>query len=96
MDEFEKKLLEQNEQERKWTFRRDVSVGNVITVALVIFSALAAYFSLNTRTIVLENALVSQRVIDERQDAEATRRDLQAQAQLERINSKLDRLMERR
>jgi hypothetical protein len=79
-----------------WTFQKEISVGNVITILCVVVAGLSAWSTLDKRVALTEERAIAQRQVDERQDAEAARRDVQTQAALERINAKLDRIMERR
>ena len=95
---FDRELLKRDERERngQWRLSREVSVANVVTLLVIVFSVLGAYYSLVGRVASAEQMLASQKYTDDRQDAEAIRTNAQVQMALDRINLKLDRLIERR
>ena len=98
MDDFEKRLLEQDAKERngQWRFNREVSVPSVVSIILLVATGFGAYYGIDKRVASNEQSIAAQKVTDDRQDAEAQRTSIQVQAALDRINSKLDRIIERR
>ena len=98
LTQFDRELLKQDARERngQWRLSREISPSNVIALLVIAVTTIGVYYSLVGRVTVAEQAIVSQKYTDDRQDAEATRTNAQVQAALERINNKLDRLIERR
>lgn len=97
-DKFDLALLKQDARERngQWRLSREISLANVITLAVIAFTVIGAYFTLDGRVTAAELSMVAQKHVDDRQDAEVHRTDTRVQAELANINRKLDRLIERR
>lgn len=73
-----------------------VNVQNLLS-ALVIAGGLVAWgMRIDSRVTALEGSAASQKLLDDRQDLEANRRQDQANTQFQVLNAKLDRLIERR
>ena len=97
-DSFDQELLKRDERERngQWRLSREISVANVITLVMIAFAVIGAYYSLSGRVTSTEQSIAAQKYTDDRQDAEAQRTDARTQSALDNINRKLDRLIERR
>lgn len=97
-EQFDRELLKQDARERngQWRFSREVSVTNVLSLFALVAAGFGAYYGLDKRVASTEQSIVTQKQTDDRQDAEAQRTNVQVQAALDRINTKLDRLIERR
>lgn len=95
---FDRELLKRDERERngQWRLSREISLANVITLVVIAFTVIGAYYSLSGRVTGTEQSIAAQKHTDDRQDAEAHRTDARTQAALDNINRKLDRLIERR
>lgn len=85
---------------RGWQFDKTISVTHMLTTASAIAALIGFGMNLDNRLSLIEqamaNALVSQRVIDERQDAAVVEIRRQIREDLRVIDGKLDRIIERR
>lgn len=90
-EHFDKELLKRDERERngQWRFSREISLGNVLTIVALVGSVTSAYFKIGERISLIEAAVASQQV-------QIDRTDTQLRRELERVNGKLDRLLEAR
>ena len=70
--------------EDHWTFKKEVSIGDLVAVCLSIGGVFTAYFTLRADIAVLQEHMVSQDMIKQSIDA-----------RLDRFENKLDRLIER-
>lgn len=83
------------EEPKGWRVKREVSLGDIVAIVLAFAAATVAWANLNTRVSLLEQATITQKSNDERQDAEAIRYQQRIGEELEKLNRKLDRLLER-
>ena len=74
----------QNEQPERWHLKKEIQITHVISTVLLMVSVFAYVSKVEQRLTVVETQLIGQR------DAMEVRR-----VQLERMDSKLDRLIER-
>lgn len=81
---------------RKWHVKKEVSVGDLIAFAAAAIAVVTAYSTLDKRLTVLEDRSVAQTANDKRQDEEAVRYQARIDANLQEMNRKLDRLLERK
>lgn len=79
-----------------WHLKKEIQLGHLITTLTVMVSAVIYVGRIDQRVAVLEAATVAQHDRDERQDRAATEERLVIRAQLDKINDKLDRLVEGR
>lgn len=79
----------------QWRFNKDISIADVISIVSAALALFYTYTTLDKRLEMLERATVVQKAVDERQDNEAIRYQGRIDAQLQQINAKLDRLVER-
>lgn len=79
----------------RWAFKREVSVGNLLT--MVALAAPLAVWAINVdrRVAMIETVLVTQQHTDERQETEAQRSRGEIRAELQALNGKVDRILER-
>lgn len=79
-----------------WHLKKEVNLSIIISLVFVGFSCVAGYFDLKRDIELLKSDTVTLRQIDARLEAESQRAILDLRAHLERMDAKLDRLIERR
>ena len=77
----------ENENESGWKIKKELSLGDLLAIAIALLSIVSVYFKVDTRLIVLENERTDRREAIARFEAKAERK-------FEQIDSKLDRLLE--
>ncbi len=99
--------MEPEEHERRrWHFKKELSLGDLIAVAGAAASVLWAYTTLEKRQSLTDRELsvqatqiaqiiATQKAVDARQDDEAVRYQARFEEAMREINRKLDRLIER-
>lgn len=80
----------------RWHLKREIQIGHIITTLTVAVSVIVYVGKIEQRVAILEAQEATQRERDERQDKIASESLSMLRAQLDRIDSKLDRLMERK
>jgi heme exporter protein D len=78
-----------------WHLKREIQLGHVITTLTVALSAVLYIGRMEQRIALVEQHLRVQRERDERQDSAMQEKTLALSRQLERMEAKLDRLIER-
>jgi hypothetical protein len=73
---------------QNWTFKKEVSVGDLVAIVLAIGGVFTAYFTLKADIDVLKSRLTAQENVSDSLKQEIYNR-------LNRIDDKLDRLVER-
>lgn len=81
---------------QRWRIKKEISLGDILAFVSAACAVLYAYFTLDLRITRLEDTKSVQSMTDIRQDSEALRYQARIDTQLEGINRKLDRLIERR
>lgn len=56
--------------DNRWVIRKDISVGNILTIVTFTFFAVTAYFNMDKRLSIVEEANARQVMIDKTQDEE--------------------------
>ena len=79
-----------------WHLKREIQLGHLLTTISVAVSVIIYVQKLDTRIAMLEQARLEQKDRDERQDKSSSEAIGLLRQQLERIEGKLDRLVERR
>jgi len=79
-----------------WHLKREIQLGHLITTITVALSALGYIGSIEKRVALLETAIVAQHERDERQDKLTSEAVGLLRGQLQRMDDKLDRLLESR
>lgn len=77
-----------------WHIKREIQIGHLITTMSVAFSVIWYAGKLEQRIALVEQSIVMQRERDLSQDNQASMSYQQMRQQLDRIDSKLDRLIE--
>jgi hypothetical protein len=80
---------------RGWHVNKEVSVGDLVALLLAIAAVILAYSQLDKRVTVLETVPSAQASTDARQDLEARALKNEIGARLDRMEDKIDRLIER-
>lgn len=73
-----------NESDKNWSFKKEVQLGHLITTFTIAISAVVYINKIEERVSIVETQIVSQK-----------ENNILFRAQLEKINDKLDRLIER-
>lgn len=73
--------------ETGWKLKKELSLGDLLAIAIALMSIISVYFKVDTRLVLLENDRV------ERREA-ITRFEQKAERKFELIDTKLDRLLE--
>lgn len=79
-----------------WHIKREIQIGHLVTTLAVTFSVIWYAGKLEQRVALVEQTIVAQHERDIAQDSAAATAYQQTQKQLERIDAKLDRLIELR
>lgn len=80
----------------QWHIKKEVQIGHLITTLSVAFSVIWYAGKLEQRIALVEQAIALQTKRDDAQDAASYAAFAQFRQQLDRIDSKLDRLIELR
>jgi hypothetical protein len=80
--------------ENKWHFKKDVSLADILSFAAAALAVVYAYTTLDKRVSIVETTLLQQRSVDARQDEDSIRLKASLDITLDRMNLKLDRLLE--
>lgn len=83
-------------KQEPWHIKREIQIGHLITTMSVAFSVIWYAGKLEQRIALVEQSVVAQRERDAAQDSAALQAYQQTRAQLDRIDAKLDRLIEAR
>lgn len=87
-------MVEQ-QQAKHWVLKREIQLGHLISTAVVAVSALGYVLTLERRIALVEQQIVAQREVDAKQDVAQAKAADALTARLDRIESKLDRLIEK-
>ncbi len=79
-----------------WSIKKEVTVGDLIAITFAISSVILAYGALDARLAKIEEFKAAQVSRDIAQDASAHQTKQDIADRLDRIEDKLDRLIERR
>lgn len=79
-----------------WHIKREIQIGHLITTMSVAFSVIWYAGKLEQRIALVEKSIVVQEKRDDAQDSATNEAVGQIRAQLDRIDGKLDRLIEAR
>lgn len=82
-------------QHEPWHLKKEIQLGHVITTITVAAAAMVYVQRQEQRIALVEQQLITQRDVDRRQDDALADKTLLLGRQLERIEAKLDRLVER-
>ena len=82
--------------DKRWHLKKEIQVPHIISTVLIVVSALTYVNKLETRIALIEQAMTTQGDRDHRQDERVNELVNVMTARLDRMDGKLDRLMERR
>jgi len=77
-----------------WHLKKEIQLGHIITTLTVAMSAVIYTQKLEQRIAIMENQIVTQRERDEKQDKATSDAINHVRAHLDRMEAKLDRLIE--
>jgi hypothetical protein len=80
----------QHHDNRRWVFRKDISVGNMISMAGLIVGLFAWGNAIERRLVVLEERQIVNSAANDRQDLAVKELKMEQSARLDRIEDKLD------
>ena len=86
----------QKEENTHWTIKREVQLGHVISTILLAASVFGYVTSMEKRIAIMEDKMINQKERDDKQDARFGEALGHMNAQIDKIDSKLDRLIERK
>lgn len=75
-----------------WQFHKEVSLGDIVAFTSALVAVLYSYTTLEKRIALMEAAFVRQSLIDARQDSDLNAINADIKRELEKINTKLDKL----
>ena len=79
-----------------WHWKKEVQIGHIISTVIVAASAFMYITSMEKRITLIEQQLMAQKERDMRQDQATTEALHLIRGQLEKMDSKLDRALDRR
>lgn len=79
-----------------WHIRKEISIGNIVTIVLVTIAGVTAWNKVDARIANLEDGVTRQAKTDAKQDQERKDASDRVYSELTRLNDKLDRLIERK
>jgi 6-phosphogluconate dehydrogenase len=79
----------------RWHLKKEIQLGHIITTITVALAATVYVQKIEQRLAVVESQISSQRERDDRQDKLANDTYVLLRQQLERMDAKLDRLVEK-
>lgn len=78
-----------------WQFKREISIGNLITLAALAAPLAVWAINLDKRLTLVEGSLVVQQQTDSRQEAQAQASRSEIRGELQELNRKVDRVLDR-
>jgi hypothetical protein len=92
---FEEPIVEHHNEDRGWTVNKEISIGDLVAIALAFASAITAYVALDRRITILETTQVQMITTDTRIEKESQSFRDEFKQDLKDIKTKLDILTER-
>ena len=86
----------QQKPDTHWTIKREVQLGHVISTLVLAISAFGYITSMEKRIALMEDKVVAQKERDDKQDQRYSESIGHMNQQIDKIDSKLDRLIERK
>lgn len=84
------------ESKETWHIKREVQLGHLLTTLTIVVAAVLYIGRIDQRIALLEAARIAQAERDQRQDVDVSEKLRAVRDQLDRVEQKLDRLIERR
>jgi len=78
-----------------WHLKKEIQLSHVISIVVIAISAIVYFGKMEQRLAVMESQIATQRERDDRQDKAVAEAFMLIRAQLEKMDSKLDRALER-
>ena len=79
-----------------WTFKKEIQITHVISTLLLALSAWGYISNMEKRISMMEEKLIVQRERDDKQDVRYAEMFVSVKAQIDKMDAKLDRLIERK
>lgn len=83
-------------EETGWHLKKEIQFGHIVTTLTVAVAAMFYFTKIEQRLALVEQLQVMQQMRDERQDKAASEALVLLREQLERMDNKLDRVLERK
>lgn len=87
--------MDEPENKDRWHLKREIQLGHLLTTLGLTITAMTYVTKMDSRILLLEQQVAVQRERDERQDRKNEEALATVNKTLERVNDKLDRLIER-
>lgn len=87
--------IEQDPQNPRWHLKREIQLGHIFTTLTVAFSVAWYVSKLEQRIVIVEQQMTAQHDRDERQDRISSEALGLIRQQLDRLDSKIDRVLDR-
>lgn len=88
--------LDHSGTQTRWHLKKELQLGHIITTCTVLFSVIWYAGKLDQRIALVEQAVAAQRERDDRQDKQSVDSTTMLRVQLDKIEAKLDRVIEAR
>lgn len=85
----------QNEEDKRWRLKRDISIADLISFATAALAVIYAYTTLDKRVTLVESALMEIRQASKRQEDDSLRMQARIDVRLDKLDEKLERLLAR-
>jgi hypothetical protein len=82
-------MMDHNEPDNKPMFKKEITLGNVLSLIVVMGTVFSAWFHQEERSSIIETAYAAHVVADDKQNAANDTRLERIEKQLDRIESKL-------
>jgi hypothetical protein len=86
----------QSTTESHWHLKKEVQVGQLVSIFVFGITALLYITKMDQRIAIIEDKVLMQKERDDKQDARYSENIGHMNAQIDKIDSKLDRLIERK
>lgn len=87
---------EERRAPERWKIKKEISLADILSFVAAALAVVYAYTTLDKRLTVVEVASVGHSAANARQDEETLRMQARIDVQLDKLNTKVDRLLERR
>lgn len=80
----------------RWHVKKEVSLADLLSFASAALAVVYAYTTLDKRVTMLESSLIEARIAAKKQDEELVRLQARIDVRLDRMDEKLERLLQQR
>lgn len=96
MSEYRSSMDMPPKHDEGWHLKKEIQFGHIVTTLTVAVAALFYFTKLEQRIALVEQQIIAQHDRDERQDKAASEALVLIRHQLEKMDGKLDRALERK